>query len=147
MKVTGPGAGTAAGAVRRTGKTDKSEQGKGVFRQALAEALDGLGAAPAVDGVANVGAVDALFLVQSVSETDEREARRQLVRRGEEILDRLEDIRLGLLMGEVPVARLETLAQMMRARRATCADPRLGALLDEIELRAEVELAKLSLRP
>jgi hypothetical protein len=36
------------------------------------------------------------------------------------------------------------LSRLARARRADVDDPRLVEVLDEIELRAEVELAKLS---
>ena len=60
------------------------------------------------------------------------------------MLDELEQIRLGLLLGQIPRARLEQLAQMVRARREQLDDPKLIAILDEIELRAAVELAKLS---
>ena len=50
----------------------------------------------------------------------------------------------GLLMGTLPKEKLTELADMVRTRRESCQDPRLAALLDEIELRAEVEIAKLS---
>jgi len=60
------------------------------------------------------------------------------------MLDELEQIRLGLLLGQIPRARLEQLAQMVRARREQLDDPKLIAILDEIELRAAVELAKLT---
>ena len=36
-----------------------------------------------------------------------------------------------------------TLVRMVRSKREEGIDPRLSAILDEIELRAEVELAKL----
>ena len=60
------------------------------------------------------------------------------------MLDELEQIRLGLLLGQIPRARLEQLAQMVRARREQLDDLKLIAILDDIELRAAVELAKLS---
>ena len=60
------------------------------------------------------------------------------------MLDELEQIRLGLLLGAIPRARLEQLAQMVRARREQLDDAKLIAILDEIELRAAVELAKLA---
>ncbi len=66
--------------------------------------------------------------------------------RGVEILDRLEEIRRGLLLGAVPKERLGELARMVREKRERGADPVISRLLDEIELRAEVELAKLSRR-
>ena len=65
---------------------------------------------------------------------------------GAEILDRLEEIRRGLLMGSIPKDRLQELAHLVREKRERGADPVVSRLLDEIELRAEVELAKLSRR-
>jgi len=62
------------------------------------------------------------------------------------MLDRLDDIRLGLLTGTVSKERLSELSRLARVRRAEVDDPRLVEVLDEIELRAEVELAKLSFK-
>jgi hypothetical protein len=64
--------------------------------------------------------------------------------RGEAMLDRLDEIRLGLLAGAMPKERLVELSRLARVRRGEVDDPRLVEVLDEIELRAEVELAKLS---
>ena len=60
------------------------------------------------------------------------------------MLDKLEEIRLGLLLGTIPQSRLEQLAHLVRAQREQVNDPKLTAILDEIELRAAVELAKLT---
>jgi hypothetical protein len=58
----------------------------------------------------------------------------------------LEELRIGLLLGHIPRDRLADLSRMVRDRREDAEDPQLAALLDEIELRAEVELAKLTMR-
>ena len=52
------------------------------------------------------------------------------------------EIRTGLLIGSIPVNRLSGLAQSMANRKENAADPALRALIEEIELRARVELAK-----
>jgi len=146
MKVSGVGGSAGSSQVRKTGKTDKAAPGS--FAKQLGE-----GAAGPVDEAATVGSpsavanVDALLAAQTVSGNLEDDVRRRLIRRGEDILDRLEELRHALLVGTVPKERLIQLAQMVRARRDHVADPRLATLLDEIELRAEVELAKLSRRP
>ena len=44
----------------------------------------------------------------------------------QELLDGLEELRHGLLMGEIPSGRMVALAQNVRARRENCADPRLA---------------------
>lgn len=142
MRVSRTGSSSAAtGGARRV---DKSSGQAGEFKQALVDALDGPGTAQAAEAPSQLAGIDALLLVQAVDESTERQARKQLIRRGEDILDKLEEIRHGLLLGMVPKEKLTDLAQMVRSRREACHDPRLAALLDEIELRAEVEIAKLS---
>jgi len=144
MKVTGVGTTVGPGQTRKTGKVDKPESGS--FAQHLAdeatEAVEvhGLEGAPAVAGI------DALLVAQAVGDAMEREERRRLLRHGEDILDKLEELRHGLLAGSIPKDKLISLAQLVRARREQSPDPRLAAILDEIELRAEVELAKLARR-
>ncbi|OAN46642.1 flagellar assembly protein FliX [Paramagnetospirillum marisnigri] len=140
MKISGVGPKGGATGPRKTEKT----QGKGEFRQALIESMDSMEEAHAVEAPIGVTRVDALLMVQQMDDATEREARRRLVKRGEQLLDGLEELRHGLLMGEIPKDKMTVLAQSVRARRENCGDPRLAALLDEIELRVEVELAKLS---
>ena len=140
MKISGVGSKGATTGARKTEKSDR----KGEFKAALIESMDAMEEMHAVEAPAGMTALDSLLMIQQVDGSVEREARRRLVRRGEELLDGLEDLRHGLLMGEIPKARMMALAQSVRSRRENCGDPRLGALLDEIELRVEVELAKLS---
>ncbi len=100
--------------------------------------------APVAAGVSQVRATAALDAVLFAQQADPDQAgREQASRRGRALLDRLDDIRLGLLTGVIPRERLSQLAAMVRAERAAVPDPRLAAVLDEIELRAQVELAKL----
>ncbi|HTH17553.1 MAG TPA: flagellar assembly protein FliX [Magnetospirillum sp.] len=141
MKVSSTGSSSAASGTRRV---DKSGAKTGEFKQALVEALDGVEGPQAAEAPLQLAGIDALLMVQAVDDSTERQARKRLIRRGEDILDKLEEIRHGLLLGTVPREKLMDLAQMVRASRETCQDPRLAALLDEIELRAEVEIAKLS---
>jgi hypothetical protein len=50
-----------------------------------------------------------------------------------------------LLAGGIPRATLNRLANAVTRRRESFADPHLQSVLDEIELRAHVELAKLEM--
>ena len=95
-------------------------------------------------GVVGVSAVSALLGAQEVEEDTERAARRQMTQRGAEILDKLEEIRRDILAGGVPRQRLENLAQSLRQRRVHVNDPRLIEIIDEIEMRAAIEIAKLT---
>lgn len=84
--------------------------------------------------------VDALLALQEVG--DAMGGRRRAVRRANDLLDRLDALRLALLDGQVPPATLRELAQMVGAERPLVTDPALIALLDDIDLRVQVELAK-----
>ena len=142
MKVTGAGPTASTDKTRRAARPGA----KGGFADHLSEAMDDVGEALSLSGPAALSGVDALLAAQATDETTDREARQRLLRHGEDILDRLEEVRHGLLLGMIPKERLLDLARMVRARRDSIGDPRLAALLDEIELRAEVELAKLAPR-
>jgi hypothetical protein len=54
-------------------------------------------------------------------------------------------VRDGLLTGGIPRRTLARMAHAIAKRRESFADEKLQGILDEIELRARVELAKLEL--
>ncbi len=108
---------------------------------------DEVGATDQVSAVAGLGGILAAQAVDpQTGEAPSYDERKRRARRGVEILERLEEIRRGLLLGTIPKDRLATLARLVREKRERGADPLISQLLDEIELRAEVELAKLSRR-
>ncbi|MDR3512476.1 MAG: flagellar assembly protein FliX [Caulobacteraceae bacterium] len=90
-----------------------------------------------------VGSIDALLALQEVGSPLER--RRKAVRRAGVILDVLDEVKLSLLDGGVPPAALDRLMAAVRLERGGADDPRLQALLDEIETRAAVEMAKIEM--
>ncbi len=49
-----------------------------------------------------------------------------------------------MLVGAVPKDKLVELAHRVRAGKKKSDDPKLNEIVDEIELRAEVEIAKLT---
>jgi hypothetical protein len=113
------------------------------------EFSDHLGSADdaGASGVSGTGApvsASPLLTVQEVGGVDADEARGQA--QGEAMLDRLEDIRMGLLAGAIPKERLNDLVRLVDQRRRNKTSERLARVLDEIELRAKVELAKLAVR-
>ncbi|HRJ61426.1 MAG TPA: flagellar assembly protein FliX, partial [Azospirillaceae bacterium] len=54
----------------------------------------------------------------------------------------LRDIRHGLLSGDLSADKLVDLSRLVQSRKVAVDDPGLAQLLDEIDLRAQVELAK-----
>ena len=85
--------------------------------------------------------VDALLTLQDVGGPLER--RRRAMNRGIRLLDRLDELKIALLEGRITGENLVRLQLAVREQRAATDDPRLESLLDEIETRALVELAKL----
>jgi hypothetical protein len=94
-----------------------------------------------VDNAALEG-VDALLAMQEVGDATEEKARRQATRYGEDLLDRLNSIQAALLQGAIPKETLMDMAKRLRSGRIKVQDPRLNDILNEIELRVEVEIAK-----
>jgi hypothetical protein len=88
--------------------------------------------------------LDALLAMQSVDMTVER--RKKAMQRGRQILDLLDAMKLGVLDGSLAPAALEGLSAAVGTAREATDDPKLEGILDEIELRAQVELAKLQRR-
>jgi hypothetical protein len=136
MKVTGPsGIGSSSGA-----RPARSAGGDG-FRVITPETAGGAGPAASVSGVQGVMGVEALLALQDVGGPLER--KRRAVRRAGRILDVLDGIKLALLEGELSGEDLDRLRRAVRDERANTDDPALEAVLDDIELRAAVEVAKL----
>lgn len=110
---------------------------------ALSGASEARGTA-GLSGPASLGAVDALLALQETPQSDDalHSPRRKAIRRGEEMLDILDEIKLALLTGQLPKAKLSRLLSVVERQSGSFNDPRLGQVLAEIELRARVELAK-----
>jgi len=98
--------------------------------------------APAQSGnVRGVGGIDALIALQGVDDPAER--RRRSVNRGRAALDVLEDLKLAVLEGKFDSSTLNRLKTAATGLKDSSGDRNLDAVLAEIELRVEVELAKL----
>lgn len=85
----------------------------------------------------------ALGNVLAAQEVDEAPfERRRAIQRGRSLLDELDQVRTSLLDGHASTATIERLSGLLRTERPAVEDADLDAVLDEIELRAAVELAK-----
>ena len=138
MKVTGatgPSAATGSRATRGAG------EGFTLGQAGSTTAPTAASAASAASGVANVSALMALQEIDGPLEK-----RRRAVKRGGGLLDRLDELKMALLSGETGGPALERLARVLREERPDDGDAGLNAVLDQIDLRAQVELAKAELR-
>ncbi len=96
-----------------------------------------------VSAMSNVSSLDAIFATQMVDATEEREKRKKLLNRGKSLLDKLDEIRSALLMGYISKEKLIEISRLLNEQKTICEDERLLDIIAEIELRVEVELAKL----
>lgn len=122
----------ARGTSRNTGSGPAFhvDEGNGVERPA------------ATTSAAPTAGIDALLALQAAEDPAIR--RKKQIRRAAALLDTLEEIKADLLIGRVSEGRLNQLMALIgRARER--GDPQIDALLDDIELRARVELAKRGL--
>jgi hypothetical protein len=101
-------------------------------------------AATAVGGLAGVAGMSALMALQGVEDAVER--RRRAVRRGSGLLDRLDELKLALLSDQDGEGALSGLRRTLAESRPEDDHAPLNALLDQIDLRAAVELAKAEVR-
>lgn len=85
--------------------------------------------------------IDALLALQGVEE-DPVERRKRSVQRGRGALDVLDDLKIGLLSGNFDSSTVTRLRAAAADLKSSSGDAGLDAVLSEIELRVEVELAK-----
>lgn len=94
--------------------------------------------------VAGMTGIDAILALQAVD--GPLEGKKKSIRRGRSLLDTLDDIKADLLIGRVSADRLDALVGLLGEIRERSL-PALDAVLDDIELRVRVELAKFGRYP
>lgn len=91
---------------------------------------------------APLATMDALLAVQDQS-AEPGERRRRSLKRGQDLLAALDGLKAGLLGGKLAMSDLRALAGRLADRTDVSGDPGLDEVVAHIELRAQVELAKL----
>ena len=133
MRIYGPNGttlGTPASQARRTGS--------GTFVLPDTSSAQETRSAAAPKAAANI---DGLLALQGVEE-DPVERRKRSVARGRTALDVLDDLKMGLLSGNLDSSTVMRLRDAAANLKSSSGDAGLDAVLAEIELRVEVELAK-----
>ncbi len=133
MEIKGPGR-VESGLVRR--KAQAATSGGGFSVTTTPETH-----AQIVAGPGPIAALDSILTLQDMG--DAGDGRSKGLAHGEQLLDILDSVRDGLLAGGIPRTTLNRLAVAVTRRHDIFADPKLQDVLDQIELRAHVELAKL----
>lgn len=86
-------------------------------------------------------AVSALFQLQ-MDDNSPRETRKRSVRRGSKLIDRLDRLKAAVLVGADQSADWDALLAEYERPRDPNLPPEVAALLDEVDVRVAVELAK-----
>lgn len=136
MKVEGPSKTSGAGSTKKTGSVNSAD---GSFEDFIAQAPKGPSAAAPTRSIARV---DALLSVQAAESPTERTARRKMRERGEGILKELDRLRHSILTGTMTLGQVIDIADVVASHRERVIDPGLTAILDEIDMRAQIEIAK-----
>lgn len=139
MKIDGPGKTSGTKGVSKTGAK------KGAGDASFSGMIDGAGdvASPAAaSGVMSIQGIDALLSLQEAGDGTHGGGNKKARMRAEVLLDQLDKVRMGLLSGGIPVSTLQQLKNALHSQRAEVMDPGLNEVLDEIDLRVQVELAK-----
>ncbi len=136
MKVEGPGQSQAASRQKKAGKSAKAP-GFGDF------VTKGSQEVAATTSTQSIAMVDALLAVQGAEDPTARAARRRMRQRAETVLDELEAVRMAMLSGTLTIGHMIDIADVIASHREKITDPALSDLMDEIDLRAQVELAKM----
>ncbi len=137
MKIEGP---SKAGATSKTSKAGKAGKTDSTFGDMVASAAAETQSAAATQSIAQV---DALLSVQSVETATERGKKGRMRERGEKVLRQLDHLRLAMLTGNMSLGQMIDIADVVASQRETIDDPEMTAVLDEIDLRAQIEIAKM----
>ena len=133
MRIYGPNGTTLGAPASQTRRT-----GSGTFVLPDTSSAQETRSAAAPKAAANI---DALLALQGVEE-DLVERRKRSVARGKTALDVLDDLKMGLLSGNLDASTVMRLRDAAANLKSSSGDAGLDAVLAEIELRVEVELAK-----
>lgn len=140
MKVEGTSP-NKPGAVRRRSGVASADGTS--FADALeSESAASATATPGASAPPAPASINALFALQGTEAEEGDAAAARAKHRAEDLLRKLDLLRLDILTGGIPRAHLIGLAQSIKTMRDQVFDPRLAEVLDEIDLRAQVELAK-----
>jgi Class II flagellar assembly regulator len=137
IKGTGPVGSTS---IRRTAARGTSSTTDSVFKPLTQESED-QPRAQTVAGPGPIAAVETILTLQGFDDAGDGQSKG--FAHGQNLLDMLDQVRDGLLAGAIPRSTLSRLAAAVSRKQEGFVDPKLQNVLDEIDLRARVELAKL----
>lgn len=121
----------------------KSVGSSGGFQPVADEDVSEVNVAAPLSPMQPIAGVDSILALQEV---EQRQGQKNAIERSRQMLTLLEEIRIGLLSGHIPENKVHDLSNLAKEERQAFEDKGLNNILDEVNLRAQVELAKMQQR-
>ena len=134
MKISGPGPVSNIGKAKGVSKSG----GDGAFGQML----DSIDEEKEVLGTGSLSRLNSINFINAI-DGEEKSRRKKLIDDADDILDELGKIRDALLMGNLSIENLRSIQVKIGKIEANCTDTKLNEIVEEVKIRAAVELAKL----
>lgn len=139
MKIEGPKHNASTSGAKKSGKKTASSESD-------FEGFMGAGGATEASSASapqTIARVDSLLTVQASEDPTERAARKRMMDRADDVLGELDQLHAALLQNRVTMGHMIDIADMIAHQKEKITDPKMISLLEEIDLRAQVELAKM----
>ena len=137
MKIQGPG---QTKGPSKTGSKGKVDAGDSSFGDMVSKESS---SSPTTQSAQSIAQVDALLAIQGAEDPTAGASKKRMRKRSVVILDELEKLRMAMLNGNLTVGHMIDIADVVSSHREKIMDPGLTSIMDEIDLRAQVELAKM----
>lgn len=139
MKITGPDKTSKTSDTKKTGKTGST--GSTGFSSLLG--TEEASETAHTSGAGAIAKLDVLLAAQGADDPAQRASKGRMRKRADTILRQLDRLRLGMLTGNMSVGNMIDVADVVSSHRERVQDPQLASILDEIDLRAQIEIAKM----
>lgn len=137
MKVRGPGSTQGPSKAKKASESPATD---GSFGAML---TGGTEQAATTTSTQSIAQVDALLAIQGAEDPTQGASKKRMRHRANTILNALDKLRDSLLGGTLTVGDMIDVADVVASHREKITDPGLTSIMDEIDLRAQVELAKM----
>lgn len=138
MKVEGPGQS------KGVSKSDKKSGASSAGGASFSSMIGGGGSqAAATTNTQSIAQIDALLALQGAEDPAAGRSKGLMKARAGKILDMLDTVRLKMLGGRLTIGDMIDVADVVASHREKISDPVLTDIMDEIDLRAQVEIAKM----
>jgi len=140
MKIDGPGGVQGSSKAKDKSKVSGGAGFGALMSSGASSDAQGAGTSAPTHSIAYL---DTLLAVQGAEDPAAKAAKKRMRGRADTILQELDKLRLAMLGGTLTIGHMIDVADVVASHRERIMDPALTAIMDEVDLRAQVELAKI----